>query len=164
MDSRISSRLTYALVLWLVLIVLVPLGMAQANVQGVWSTLPYVMPINPIHVALLASGNILVVAGSGNCPPSQSGCPSGPPYGPSNNSGALLLNPVTGAITQFSVSWDMFCNGMVLLQDGTALIDGGTIQYTPFLNGQPQAAIFDTATNILSPIQQTWQTGAGTPT
>jgi len=150
MDSRISSRLTYALVLWLVLTVLVPLGIAQANVQGVWSTLPYVMPINPIHAALLASGNILVVAGSGNCPPSQSGCPSGPPYGPSNNSGALLLNPVTGAITQFSVSWDMFCNGMVLLQDGTALIDGGTIQYTPFLNGQPQAAIFDTATNTFT--------------
>ena len=33
---------------------------------------------------------VLVVAGSGNCPPSQGGCPSGPPYGPSNNSGALL--------------------------------------------------------------------------
>ena len=150
MDSRISSRLTYALVSWLVLTIFVPQGMAQANVTGQWSTLPYVMPINPIHVALLSSGNVLVVAGSGNCPPSQSGCPSGPPYGPSNNSGALLLNPVTGAITQFSLSWDMFCNGMVLLQDGTALIDGGTIQYTPFLNGQPQVAIFDPATNTFT--------------
>ena len=150
MDSRISPRLTYALVSGLLLAIFVPRGMAQANVTGQWSTLPYVMPINPIHVALLSSGNVLVVAGSGNCPPSQSGCPSGPPYGPSNNSGALLLNPVTGAITQFSLSWDMFCNGMVLLQDGTALIDGGTIQYTPFLNGQPQAAIFDPARNTFT--------------
>ena len=149
MDSRSPICLTYALVLWLLVAILVPQGMAQANVTGVWSTLPYVMPINPIHVALLSSGNILVVAGSGNCPPSQSGCPSGPPYGPSNNSGALLLNPVTGAITQFSVSWDMFCNGMVLLQDGTALIDGGTIQYDPFY-GQPQAAIFSPATNTFT--------------
>ena len=149
MDSRISSRLTYALVSWIVLTILVPYGLAQANVTGQWSTSPYVMPINPIHVALLSSGNILVVAGSGNCAPSQSGCPAGPPYGPSNNSGALLLNPVTGAITQFSLSWDMFCNGMVLLEDGTALIDGGTIQYDPFF-GQPQAAIFDPATNTFT--------------
>ncbi|MGA8212551.1 MAG: galactose oxidase-like domain-containing protein, partial [Candidatus Sulfotelmatobacter sp.] len=149
MDSRISSCLTNVLVSSLLLATLVPQGTAQANVQGQWSTLPYVMPINPIHVALLSSGNILVVAGSGNCPPSQSGCPSGPPYGPSNSSGALLLNPVTGAITQFSVSWDMFCNGMVLLQDGTALIDGGTIQYDPFY-GQPQAAIFNPSTNTFT--------------
>ena len=149
MDGRISSRLSYAFVSWLVLATLAPLGMAQSNVTGQWSTLPYVMPINPVHVALLSSGNILVVAGSGNCAPSQSGCPSGPPYGPPNNSGALLLNPVTGAITQFSLSWDMFCNGMVLLQDGTALIDGGTIQYDPFY-GQPQASIFNPATNTFT--------------
>jgi len=149
MDSRSSVCLSCFLVFWLVLAILVPQGLAQANVTGVWGTLPYDMPINPVHVALLSSGNILVVAGSGNCPPSQSGCPSGPPYGPSNNSGALLLNPVTGAITQFSLSWDMFCNGMVLLQDGTALIAGGTIQYDPFY-GQPQAAIFNPATNTFT--------------
>ena len=110
MDSRRSKCLIYALVLWLLVAILVPQGMAQANVTGVWSTQPYVMPINPIHVALLSSGNILVVAGSGNCPPSQSGCPAGPPYGPSNSSGALLWNPTTGAYTQFSVSWAKFCN------------------------------------------------------
>jgi hypothetical protein len=68
MDSRISSRLTYALVSGLVLAIFVPQGMAQANVTGQWSTLPYEMPINPVHVALLSSGNVLVVAGSGNCP------------------------------------------------------------------------------------------------
>ena len=149
MDSRISSCLTYAVVASLSLAILVPQGTAQANVQGQWSTLPYVMPINPIHVALLNNGKVLVVAGSGNCPPSQSGCPSGPPYGPSNNSGALLWDPVAGAITQFSVSWDMFCNGMVVMQDGRALIDGGTIQYDPFY-GQPEAAIFNPSTNTFT--------------
>src|SRR6266478_3795615 len=149
---RISSCLGHALVFSLLLSVFVPVMMGQANVQGQWSTLPYLMPINPIHVALLSNGKVLVVAGSGNCPPSQSGCPSGPPYGPSNNSGALLWDPVTGAITQFSVSWDMFCNGMVLLKDGRALIDGGTIQYDPFY-GQPQAAVFDPATNTFANVQ-----------
>ena len=152
MTRRVYARLSYALVLSLLLSVLVPLTMGQANVQGQWSTLPYLMPINPVHVALLSNGKVLVVPGSGNCPPSQAGCPSGPPYGPSNNSGALLWDPTTGAITQFSVSWDMFCNAMALLKDGRALIDGGTIQYDPFY-GQPQAAVFDPATNTFTNVQ-----------
>jgi Domain of unknown function (DUF1929)/Glyoxal oxidase N-terminus len=149
---RVFSCLSHVLVFSLLLSVLVPVTMGQANVQGQWSTLPYLMPINPIHAALLSNGKVLVVAGSGNCAPSHSGCPTGPPYGPSNNSGALLWDPVTGAITQFSVSWDMFCNGMGLLPDGRALIDGGTIQYGPF-EGQPQAAVFDPATNTFTNVQ-----------
>ena len=149
---RLPSCLSHVLVSSLVLSVLVPVTMGQANVQGQWSTLPYLMPINPIHAALLSNGKVLVVTGSGNCPPAKSGCPTGPPYGPPNNSGALLWDPVAGAITQFSVSWDMFCNGMVLLQDGRALIDGGTIQYSPFY-GQPQVAVFDPATNTFTNAQ-----------
>src|SRR6266852_1769984 len=108
--------------------------------------------INPVHVALLSNGKVLAVAGSGNCPPSQAGCPSGPPYGPSNNSGALLWDPNAGAISQFSLSWDMFCNGMALLQDGRALIDGGTIKYDPFY-GQSNVAVFDPATNLFTNVQ-----------
>ena len=67
--------------------------MGQVQTIGKWSTMSQTMPINPIHVALLANGKILVVAGSGNCPPSLAGCPTGAPYGPSNNSGALLFDP-----------------------------------------------------------------------
>src|SRR5215472_17114050 len=132
MSRDLSSRLAGILVSLLLFSLLLPRVMAQASVQGQWSTQSNTMPINPVHVALLGSGKVLVVAGSGNCPPSQSGCPSGPPYGPSNNSGALLWDPATGTIAQFSLSWDMFCNGMVLLADGSALIDGGTTQYDPF--------------------------------
>jgi hypothetical protein len=150
MKSRVYSRLTHALVCALLLTVLVCKAMAQANLQGQWSTMSQTIPINPIHVALLNNGKVLVVAGSGNCPPLQSGCPTGPPYGPSNGSGALLLDPVSGqTIAQFSSSWDMFCNGMVLLPDGRALVDGGTLHYDPF-QGEPQVAIFDPATNTFS--------------
>ncbi len=119
---------------------------------GKWSTMSQTMPINPIHVALLANGKILVVAGSGNCPPSLAGCPTGAPYGPSNNSGALLFDPSAGSFTQFSVSWDMFCNAMVLLPDGRAFINGGTIQFDPFF-GQPKSSIFDPATNSFTDAQ-----------
>ena len=130
-------------------------AMAQVSVQGQWTTLPPAVPINPIHAVLLNGGKILVVAGSGNCPPSQSGCPSGPPYGPANGSGALLLDPVTGqTLQQFTVSWDMFCNAMVLLQDGRVLIDGGTIQYDPF-HGAANASIFDPSTTAFSDVPPT---------
>ena len=74
---RLPSCLSHVLVSSLVLSVLVPVTVGQANVQGQWSTLPYLMPINPIHAALLSNGKVLVVAGSGNCPPAQSGCPTG---------------------------------------------------------------------------------------
>jgi hypothetical protein len=127
-------------------------GLGQAQTVGKWSTLSYTMPINPIHVALLYNGKILVVAGSGNCPSSLPGCPSGSPYGPANNSGALLLDPTNGNITQFSVSSDMFCNGMVVLQDGRAFINGGTLAYDPFL-GSLKSIIFDPAMNTFEDAQ-----------
>ncbi len=152
MRRRVYLCLRHTLAFSLLLGIWAPKTMAQANVQGQWSTLPYLMRINPVHVALLSNGKVLVVAGSGNCPPSQAGCPSGPPYGPSNNSGALLWDPNAGAISQFSLSWDMFCNGMALLQDGRALIDGGTIKYDPFY-GQSNVAVFDPATNLFTNVQ-----------
>jgi hypothetical protein len=129
-----------------------PLAMGQASVQGQWSTLPYTMTINPIHAALLHNNKILIVAGSGNCPPNQAGCPTGPPYGPANGSGAVLLDLVAGTITPFSVTWDMFCNGMIVLPDGRAFINGGTINYSPF-SGSLQSSIFDPATNTFTNVQ-----------
>src|SRR5437773_9378620 len=110
--SLVLRRLVVSLA---TLAAIVPCAMGQADIQGQWSTLSYQMPINPIHAALLYNGKVLVVAGSGNCPPSQSGCPSGAPYGPANGSGAALWDPGHGTITQFSVSWDMFCTGVVVL-------------------------------------------------
>ena len=126
--------------------------MAQADVQGQWSTLNYSMTINPIHVILMHNGKILVTTGSGNCPPSQSGCPSGPPYNGSNHSGAVVVDPVAKNITQLSVSWDMFCNGMTNLADGKVLITGGTIAYDPFL-GIQNTNLFDPATNSFTTVQ-----------
>jgi hypothetical protein len=102
----------------------------QANVQGQWSTLPYTMPIDPIHAALLNNGKVLVVAGTGNNPLVK------------NVQAAAVWDPQTGKITTQSIGWDMFCNGMVVLPDGRPIIDGGTLQYNPFY-GSANAAVFD---------------------
>src|SRR2546421_9684258 len=45
------------LILALLLIVL-PRAVGQSNIQGKWTTLPYTMPINPIHAALLNTGKV----------------------------------------------------------------------------------------------------------
>ena len=63
------------------------------------------------------------------------------------------MDPLTGqTLSQFTLSWDMFCMDMVLLADGRPFLAGGTIQYDPFY-GEPQAAIFDPQANTFSNVQ-----------
>ena len=123
--------------LFLILIVLVssasvPSSFAQANVQGQWSTLPTQMPINPVHVALMHNGKVLVVSGSGNLPSDTSYM-------------AAVWDPATDTVSTQPLGWDMFCNGMIVLPDGRPLVMGGTIQYDPFY-GQPRTSAYDPAT------------------
>jgi hypothetical protein len=37
-----------------------PMAQGQANVHGTWRTLPTLMPINPVHTALLPNGKIIL--------------------------------------------------------------------------------------------------------
>jgi len=64
--SIFSSRSNTVVLLLIVLGTLVSQAVDQANVQGQWNTLPYTMPINPVHVTLLNNGKVLIVSGSGN--------------------------------------------------------------------------------------------------
>ena len=116
------------LILW-ALGCLCPYAMGQAQVQGQWKTLSYMMPINPIHASLMHNGQVLVVAGSGNNPPIT-------------NYQAAVWDPKAGTITTQSVDYDMFCNGMVVLPDGRPFVLGGTLQYDPFY-GSPKTSAYD---------------------
>src|SRR5438477_2008019 len=87
---------------------------------GQWSTLPYTMPINPIHAALLHTGKVLIVAGSGNDPNNAFPSNTNPDYE------SAIWDPQAGKITTQRVAWDMFCNGMSVMADGRVLINGGT--------------------------------------
>jgi Domain of unknown function (DUF1929) len=119
---------------------------------GMWSTLPYSMAINPVHATLLHTGKVLIISGSGNCPPTMAGCPQGPQY----PQGAALMDLSANKITTLPIGWDMFCNGMSVMQDGRVLISGGTKGYgslevvgvqaeVPF-TGAVNTAIFDPGT------------------
>jgi len=125
-----------------------PAAVSQSS-QGQWRTLPYTMPINPVHVALLYNGKVLVVSGSGN-------------VAANSNFQAALWDPQAGTITSQPVAWDMFCNGMVVLPDGRPFVMGGTLQYDPF-HGELRTSTYDAVTNTFTD-QQSMAHGRWYPT
>jgi hypothetical protein len=106
---------------------------AHPNATGQWQTLDQTMPINPVHVALMHTGKVLVVSGSGNDPNNH-------------NLQAAVWDPVNLTVRTFAIGWDMFCNGMVVLPDGKPLVLGGTVKYDSPWIGEPRTAEFDPAT------------------
>jgi hypothetical protein len=92
---------------------------------GSWQVLPNTCPINPIHAALLRTGQVFFYTGSGNDP-------NNPP-GPS-----VILNLSTGTFSSQAppvvsgASVDLFCAGQSFRSDGSLMVAGGTLQYDPF--------------------------------
>jgi hypothetical protein len=115
---------------------------AQPNVTGQWQTLPYTMPINPIHVMLLRTGKVLIVTGSENDPSEHD----------ADVSLAALWDLSTGTFTTYDMLWDLFCNGGAFLPDGRALIVGGTEAYDPF-TGNARATVFDPITENFTQVE-----------
>lgn len=137
--SKVSRHLLPALAIASCVASMPGLAGAQANVHGQWQTLPVLMPINPIHAALLHNGNVLLVAGSGNLPSDT-------------NLQAAVFDPQTGTVTTQPVGWDMFCSGMVVLPDGRAFVNGGTLQYDPF-HGELRSSVYDLMTGAFTDLQ-----------
>jgi hypothetical protein len=147
--NRFPCRLFVpACLLLLGLAQLAPPAFAQSG-QGQWQTLPYTMPINPVHAALLHNGKVLIASGSGN-------------VAGNTNFQAALWDPQTGTITTQPIAWDMFCNGMVVLPDGRPFVMGGTLQYDPF-HGELRTSAYDPATNTFTD-QQSMAHGRWYPT
>lgn len=105
---------------------------AQANVTGTWATLPTQMPINPVHVFMMHNGQVLIVSGSGNLPSD-------------NDYEAAVWNPQTDTVSTQPITWDMFCNGAVILPDGRPFIMSGTAQYDPF-HGELRTSTYNPVT------------------
>jgi len=136
---RATGFAPFIMLVSIFLLACVPPAAAQASAQGQWQTLPNLMPINPVHAALLHNGKVLIVSGSGNLPSNT-------------NLQAAVFDPATGIVTTQTVNWDMFCNGMVVLPDGRAFVNGGTLQYDPF-HGQLRSAVYDPSTGQFTDVQ-----------
>src|SRR5947208_2418410 len=113
--------------------------LAQTIVVGQWQTVPYLMPINPVHLAVMHNGKVLIVSGSGNLPTET-------------NFRAAVWDPQANTITTRPLGWDMFCNGMVILADGRVFINGGNLQYDPF-HGELRNAVFDPSSGVFTNLQ-----------
>ncbi len=138
--SALKGWLTAGAIALALGMVLQPPGLlAQAGTVGQWSTLPFLMPINPIHLALTRDGKVLVVAGSGN-------------DADETEFRAVVWNAPNDSFVSYTFNWDMFCNGMSVLPDGRVFINGGNLQYDPFF-GERRNAVYDPVTGTFTDIE-----------
>ncbi|MER5355908.1 galactose oxidase-like domain-containing protein [Kitasatospora sp. NPDC002551] len=88
---------------------------------GHWQTLvlPAEFRINAIHAALLRTGKVLIIAGSGN---NQKNFDAG-------TFKSLLWDPAANTYKAVPTPADMFCGGHTALPDGRMLVAGGTRRY-----------------------------------
>ncbi|MGI0024795.1 MAG: hypothetical protein ACREA4_06570, partial [Nitrososphaera sp.] len=90
---------------------------ATAQTAGSWANGLDALS-HPVHAALLRTGKVLYVAGSGYHRSSAHG-----PYK------AGIWNPATGSQTSITLSEDLFCCGHAQLANGNVLLVGGTLKY-----------------------------------
>ena len=88
------------------------------HIQGVWRTLPYLAPINPISATLLNTGRILIVAGSEN--DSKNNSPGAESY---RNAVWDPAGTTQSSITVQSIDYDVFCSGTAALFEIFAIGD-----------------------------------------
>lgn len=88
---------------------------------GHWSlvAVPRRYRINSIHAALLRTGKVLLIAGSGNDVRDFA----------AGTFRSVLWDPVRNTFKEIPTPKDMFCGGHALLPDGRLLVAGGTARY-----------------------------------
>jgi hypothetical protein len=94
--------------------------------KGHWSILevPGRFRVNAIHAALLDTGKVLIIAGSGN---DRAQFKAG-------TFKSIVWNPATNNFKLIHTPSDMFCGGHTFLPDGKLLIAGGTKRYEVLAN------------------------------
>lgn len=92
---------------------------ANKERYGVWDINSKKMSVNSVHAALLHTGKVLIIAGSGNNEKNF-------------NAGTfetILWDPENNTFKEVETPWDVFCAGHAFLPDGKLLIAGGTKEY-----------------------------------
>ena len=131
-DLVAARRIALALLILSAALVRPPAVDAQLNVTGQWSTMSSLAPVQPIHVALMRTGKVLMIEGSSN-------------DSTQNVYRYAIWDPSTGSFTTGTTPWDLFCNSMSFFPDGRLLISGGNLSYNPY-TGLKTTTIFDPAT------------------
>jgi hypothetical protein len=138
---RLRARLAAAaLGLAIALGGLVAAGPAGAATDGSWSVTATPSDVRAVHVAVLRSGKVLLVAGSGN---NRDNFTAG-------SFKTSVWDPANGSLTPVATPWDAFCSGHAFMADGRLLVAGGTVGYPsstqPNSQGSKKAYLFDPTT------------------
>ncbi|MGY1822613.1 radical copper oxidase GlxA [Geodermatophilus sp. SYSU D00079] len=99
---------------------------------GHWETieLPEEYRVQAIHAALLYTGKVLLIAGSGNNAREFE----------AGSFTTVVWDPVTGETTEVPTPEDLFCAGHAYLPNGNLLIAGGTAEYEVLADDVDRAA------------------------
>src|SRR3954451_7302941 len=91
-------------------------ALTAASCEGsAWRTTATPSPVRAAHVALLHTGKVLMVAGSGN---NRAAFDAG-------TFTTSLWDPSTETFQAIATPWDAFCSGHAFLPDGRLLVAGG---------------------------------------
>lgn len=98
------------------------------NTHGLWDVvdLPPEFRLNTVHAALLPTGKVLLVAGTGN---NQADFNSYHDQGTIAVLKTVLFDPSDNSVEAVSTPKDFFCGGHTLLHSGNLLVAGGTSGY-----------------------------------
>lgn len=119
------------------------LALTAASCEGgEWRTTATPSPERAAHVALLHTGKVLMVAGSGN---NKAAFDAG-------SFTTSLWDPTTETFEAVATPWDAFCAGHAFVPDGRLLVAGGNSAYPgPTTNnangGSQKSYVFDPATS-----------------
>lgn len=116
--------------------------LAASACGGAWRQTAAPSPVRTAHVALLHTGKVLLVAGSGN---SRGDFDAG-------RFKTSIWDPTTETFTSVDTPWDAFCAGHAFLPDGELLVAGGNTAYPgPATNnanaGSRKTYLFDPGTS-----------------
>ncbi len=104
---------------------------AAACGEGTWTTNPTPAPVRAIHAALMHTGKVLLIAGSGNDPNQFA----------AGTFKTAIYDPSTGSLrSDIQTPYDLFCSGHAFLPDGRLLVAGGTTAYPNAATGLPTRA------------------------
>jgi hypothetical protein len=115
---------------------------------GTWEVSSKLSPVPAVHVALLHTGKVLLVAGSGN---NRSSFDAG-------TFETSVWDPTTNTFSSVSTPWDAFCAGHAFLPDGRLLVAGGTTKYPANgsnFGGSRRAFVFDPTQNRYESVPDT---------
>jgi hypothetical protein len=87
--------------------------------MGRWDNASLDSPVRSIHAAMLHTGKVLLVAGSGNDQKNFD----------AQTFRSVLWDPEMETFKEIPTPWDAFCSGHVFLPDGKLLVAGGTKKY-----------------------------------